>query len=76
MGARLKQLREAAGLTQVSLAQAAGVSLRSFQQWEQGKRTPLFDAVVKIADALGCSLDVLAGRKGKAGQRGGRKGGA
>jgi transcriptional regulator with XRE-family HTH domain len=62
MAKRFKQLREAAGFTQASLAEAAGVSIRSYQQWEQGKRTPLFDAAVRIADALDISLDDLAGR--------------
>lgn len=61
MGLRLKRLREAAGLTQAALAAAAGVSMRSYQQWEQGVRTPLFDAVVRIAQALDVSLDELAG---------------
>jgi transcriptional regulator with XRE-family HTH domain len=62
MGARFKRLREASGMSQSQLAKASGVPLRSYQQWEQGRRTPLLDAAVKIADALDVSMDELVGR--------------
>jgi transcriptional regulator with XRE-family HTH domain len=61
MGERLKRLREAAGLSQVKLAKAAGVSPRALQNWEYGKRTFDFEAAVKLSQALGCTLDELAG---------------
>jgi transcriptional regulator with XRE-family HTH domain len=61
MSVRLKQLREAGGMTQAALAKAAGVSLRTYQTWEQGVRTPLIDAAAKVAQALNVSLDELAG---------------
>jgi hypothetical protein len=54
--------------------EAAGVPVRSYQQWDQGRRTFSFETAVKLADALDCSLDELAGRewsRGK-GKRGGR----
>ena len=72
MGARLKQLREAAGLSQVKLAAAVGVSPRSIQNYEYGKMKFDFEAGVKIADALGVSLDELAGRSETAAKK--RKG--
>jgi transcriptional regulator with XRE-family HTH domain len=62
MAERVKRLREARGLTQPGLAKAAGVSVWLLRRWEQTGRTPLFGTVVKIADALGCTLDELAGR--------------
>jgi transcriptional regulator with XRE-family HTH domain len=62
MGTRLKRLREAAGLSQVRLAAAVGVSPRSIQNYEYGKMSFDFEAGIKIADALGVSLDELAGR--------------
>jgi transcriptional regulator with XRE-family HTH domain len=71
MGVRLKRLREAAGLSQAKLAAAAGVSQRALQNWEYGERTFDFETAVKLAAALGCSLNELAGvaegprRKGK-----------
>jgi transcriptional regulator with XRE-family HTH domain len=61
MSVTLKRLREAAGMTQAALAEAAGVPLRTYQTWEQGVRTPLIDAAAKVAQALDVSLDELAG---------------
>jgi transcriptional regulator with XRE-family HTH domain len=63
MGARLKQLREAAGLSQVKLAALTGVTPRTVQNWEYGKRTFDFADAARLADALGISLDELAGRE-------------
>jgi transcriptional regulator with XRE-family HTH domain len=65
MGIRLKRLREAAGLTQAKLAEAARVPVGTLRNWEASRRTPLFDAAVRLADALGVTLDELAGRKPK-----------
>jgi transcriptional regulator with XRE-family HTH domain len=62
MGARLQKLRLAAGLSQSQLARAAGVPVGSLRGWEQARRTMLVDTAVKLADALGCTLDELAGR--------------
>ena len=62
MGERLQKLRKAAGLSQAALAKAAGVPLGTLRGWEYGRRTPLLDAAAKLADALGCTLDELAGR--------------
>jgi transcriptional regulator with XRE-family HTH domain len=61
MGRRFKTLREAAGLSQSQLAKVAGVPVASLRGWEQGRRTPLFDAAVRVAEALDVSLDDLAG---------------
>jgi transcriptional regulator with XRE-family HTH domain len=63
MAERLKRLREAAGLSQPALAVKAKVSVWLVRRWEQTGRTPLFGAVVKVADALNVSLDELAGRE-------------
>jgi transcriptional regulator with XRE-family HTH domain len=62
MGVRLKRLREAAGLSQVKLAAAVGVTPRSIQNYEYGKMAFDFELGVKIAEALGVSLDALAGK--------------
>jgi transcriptional regulator with XRE-family HTH domain len=63
MGTRLKRLREAAGLSQAKLAAAAGVSPRTVQNWEYGKRTFDFESAWKLADVFGVTLDELAGRE-------------
>jgi transcriptional regulator with XRE-family HTH domain len=62
MADRLKALREGAGFSQSQLARKAGVPVGSLRGWEQARRTMLFDTAVKLADALECSLDALAGR--------------
>jgi transcriptional regulator with XRE-family HTH domain len=59
MGQRFKRLREAAGMSQSQLARASGVPLRTYQEWEQGNRTPLLNAAARVAKALGCTLDAL-----------------
>jgi hypothetical protein len=51
------------------------VPVKSYQQWEQGRRVPLFDAAARVAAAMGVSLDELAGQEPP--ERGrGKKGGA
>jgi transcriptional regulator with XRE-family HTH domain len=63
MGQRILELRDAAGLTQEALARKAGVGLDAVRNWEKGRRTPGLDMAVKLADALECTLDELAGRE-------------
>jgi transcriptional regulator with XRE-family HTH domain len=62
MAENLKRLRQRAGLSQPQLAKAAGVPLGTLRCWEQATRQPLLGAAVKLADALGVTLDELAGR--------------
>ena len=40
MGARIKELREARGLTQQHIADAVGVTLRQYQFWQAGDNIP------------------------------------
>jgi transcriptional regulator with XRE-family HTH domain len=44
------------------LAEASGVPIGTLRGWEYGRRTPLIDAALRVAEALGVSLDELAGR--------------
>jgi transcriptional regulator with XRE-family HTH domain len=62
MGQRLARLRRDRGLSQAGLAEAAGVPVGTLRGWEYGRRTPLLDAACRVADALGITLDELAGR--------------
>jgi transcriptional regulator with XRE-family HTH domain len=57
-GARLKELREAAGLTQKALAEKVGMALRSISRFETGEREPEWSGVQALAEALG--VDCLA----------------
>jgi transcriptional regulator with XRE-family HTH domain len=63
MAARLQRLREAAGLSQSQLAKQAGVPVGTLQGWEQARRLPRLEAAVRLADALGITLDELVGRE-------------
>lgn len=49
-------MREAAGLTQVELAQASTVATRTVQRWENGE-TEKGAEVVRVLTALGVKLD-------------------
>ena len=52
-GPRLRELREAAGLTQKELGLRTGIGQSSIANWEQSLRSPTWEAVVLLADALG-----------------------
>lgn len=56
----LKQIREAAGLSQQELSQQIKCGLRVVTNWENGRQMPKFDNAVAIARALNCSLIELA----------------
>ena len=62
MGKTIRELRLARNLSQSQLAAAAGVPFRSLQNYEQGHREVTLRAAAKLADALGVTLDELAGR--------------
>jgi transcriptional regulator with XRE-family HTH domain len=63
IGRRIKECREAAGMTQQELAVRAGISLSNLAQIEQGQKAdPRLSTLVAVADVLGVSLDVLADR--------------
>jgi transcriptional regulator with XRE-family HTH domain len=59
-GENLKRLREAAELTQAQLAERAGLSLRSLQNWEIDRSKPSLAATLALAQALGVAVEALA----------------
>lgn len=60
LAARLKELRVAAGMSQQSLAVAAGLSVSLVSQIEQGSRSdPRISTTTALAKALGVTLDEL-----------------
>ncbi|MBL8113180.1 MAG: helix-turn-helix transcriptional regulator [Acidobacteria bacterium] len=61
-GERLRRLRQERGLTQAEIAVHAGISRRAFIYYEAEGGTPSPDLLAKLADALGVSTDLLAGR--------------
>ena len=64
-GANLKKLREDAGLSQEQLGEAIGVSKSTIGMYEQGKRMPNTNTILKdIAAYFGVSIDYLVGFSG------------
>ena len=60
IGPRLKQLREAHGLTQQELAAAAGLSVSIVFQIEQGRQTnPKIATLLALSRALGVGVSAL-----------------
>jgi transcriptional regulator with XRE-family HTH domain len=57
---RLRELRDAADLSEAKLAEASGLTFASIHSYGLGRRTPSFPAVVKIARALGTTCEAFA----------------
>lgn len=67
LGARVRHLRQARGLTQAQLAELAGVSRQLIGAVEAGRHLPRVDAAVGLAHALATSVeDLLAPDPGPA----------
>ena len=58
---KVTELMEARGFTQQTLAEYSGVSKGAISKYLNEKATPSFTAVMRIATALGCTLDELSG---------------
>ena len=52
LGARIKELRKRAGLSQDQLAEKVGVESKYLSRIEVGKRDPSLDVLGRIADSL------------------------
>lgn len=61
--AALSRLRESAGWSRYALAKHLRVSEIGLARLERGARDPQLTTLLKLADALGVSLDELAGRE-------------
>lgn len=59
VGARIRTLRRARGLTQDELAASCDVSRSAVAQWETDRAGQLRGNITRIADALGCSVEHL-----------------
>ena len=73
--ARLAALREAAGLSQRAVAGAMGISQPSYANWETHNVSLKPEQLIKLAQVLGVSVDVLLeGGNGSQARRGGPTG--
>lgn len=59
-GRNLATVRKAKGLTQAALRQKSGVGLSQLRRYEADQSSPTLDVLVRLAKALGVSLDELA----------------
>lgn len=55
-GKRVRELRRAAGLSQLELSRDSRMTARFIQEIEHGRSNPSLETIVLLADALGCSL--------------------
>lgn len=56
---KLKDIRKAAGLTQIELAEKVGCSQVNIARWETGAHDPSLKMAKALADALKCKIDDL-----------------
>ena len=58
----IKQMRERRSLNQQEVADALGITLRRYGNWEREDREINLRDAIRLADLFGCTLDELAGR--------------
>ena len=56
---KLKDAREKSGLTQVQVAEKAGISEISYQRIEYGTQRPTVETAILIAEALNSTVEEL-----------------
>lgn len=60
---KIKEFRQARGMTQQALADAVHVTKGAVSMWENGIRVPEVSTLLALADVFGVSLDTLVGRQ-------------
>ncbi len=63
LGGRIRRFRRLKGLTQIELARQVELSPRMMAYYEIQGGTPSWELLVRLADALGVTMDALAGRQ-------------
>lgn len=58
---RLKQLRKENGFTQMTLAEALGISKGTVAMWETGKRTPDYEILNQMSKMFDRRIDYILG---------------
>ena len=61
MGKQLAACRKRAGLTQEQLARRARIPINSLREWEQGRRSMRLRTAMKLARALGITMNDFCG---------------
>lgn len=60
-GRRLRELREARGLSLPKLGELTGIAFQTIAKYERGENVPNWQTVEKLADALGVKMDDFRG---------------
>lgn len=63
---RIRELREAAGMTQADLADRLQVSVPTVSKWENGVIRPSVRNVIQLAEIFGTTMDEVCGRTASA----------
>lgn len=63
LGDRLRRLREQRDLNQKDVAEALNITATTLSRYEAGIRSPDSEALVRLAEFYGVSIDYLLGRK-------------
>jgi len=63
VGKEIARVRKARGFTQKLLAERVAIRANFLSEIEAEKKTASFETIIKLADALDCPLDVLAGQE-------------
>jgi len=59
---RLKEIRNAKGVTQKAMAEYLGITEQAYQKYEYAMREPNHETTIKLADYFDVSTDYLLGR--------------
>lgn len=62
IGNKLKELREAKGLTQNEVCEIINVRQNTYSAYERETREPNIDTLIKLAEFYKVSLDYITGR--------------
>ena len=61
MNKRLKQIREQKGVSQREVANAVGITISAYSNYEQGIREPSVEMIIKLCKFFNVSADYLLG---------------
>ena len=59
---KIKRAADRKKIAQKDLAEQLGITVRAYRYYEEGKRFPDFQGLLRLADCFQVSLDYLAGR--------------
>ena len=61
IGSKLRELRKKRGISQEDLAKVLGVTKSTISKYELGQREPDINAILKISEQFGASVEYLLG---------------